>query len=105
VDPRLLARWADRLQSRSGDLDHALPRDMDWRWITEPASWSRSSTILVCCLSCLRSEPDDPSERGNPLALVAPFARAHYYYSAAFVDDIGALTAAAEHRRCNGSSH
>jgi len=55
---------------------------MDWRWITEPASWSRSSTILVCCLSCLRSEPDDPSERGNPLALVAPFARAHYYRTA-----------------------
>ncbi len=55
---------------------------MEWRWITEPDAWSRSCTVLVCCLSCLRLEPDDPSAPGDPHALVAPFARAHYYRTA-----------------------
>jgi epoxyqueuosine reductase len=55
---------------------------MEWPWVTEPSGWSRSSTILVCCLSCLRTEPDDLGTPGDPHALVAPFARAHYYRTA-----------------------
>ena len=82
VDPRLLPPWADRLKARSADLDRGPLAGMEWRWITEPSTWSDSSTILICCLSCLRFEPDDPSESGNPHALVAPFARAHYYRTA-----------------------
>ncbi|MGA2642532.1 MAG: hypothetical protein ABSG21_16710, partial [Spirochaetia bacterium] len=69
VDPRLLAISAHRLQSGSAELDRGPFRGLEWRWITEPAAWSQTSTILVCCLSCLRSEPDDPSEPGNPHAL------------------------------------
>jgi epoxyqueuosine reductase len=52
---------------------------LDWEWITAADGWRRSASILVCCLSCFRREPDDPSLPGNPHALIAPFARAHYY--------------------------
>ncbi len=79
VDPRLLAAWAHGPPPGSVEAD---PRGMEWSWITEPGSWSKSSAILVCCLSCKRQEPDDPSVPGNPHALVAPFARAHYYRTA-----------------------
>ncbi len=82
VDPRLLTPWADRLRSRAADLDRAPLRGLEWRWVTEPFTWAESSTILICCLSCLRTEADDSSEPGEPHALVAPFARAHYYRAA-----------------------
>jgi len=82
VDPRLVAPWARRLRSKPAELDGGTLRGLEWHWITEPSAWSRSSTILVCCLSCLRTEPDDPGAPGEPLALVAPFARAHYYRTA-----------------------
>jgi epoxyqueuosine reductase len=82
VDPRLLATQAHRRRAGSGESDLGQLHGLDWRWITEPDAWSQSSTILVCCLSCLRLEPDDPSVPGDPHALVAPFARAHYYRTA-----------------------
>jgi epoxyqueuosine reductase len=82
VDPRLLLQWASRLQAVRDSRD-AMPRsETEWHWITNPSAWSQSSTILVCCLSCLRSEPDDPSGPGEQYALVAPFARANYYRAA-----------------------
>jgi epoxyqueuosine reductase len=80
VDPRLLLPWG--LRSRSAECDQGPFAGMEWRWITEPSAWSATSSILICCLSCLRFEPDDPSEPGEPYALVAPFARAHYYRTA-----------------------
>ncbi len=43
------------------------------------ARWSETSSVLVCCLSCARHEPDDLSRPGDPHALIAPFARANYY--------------------------
>jgi epoxyqueuosine reductase len=55
---------------------------MQWSWILDHESWSRFSSILICCLSCLRREPDDLSSPGDPHALIAPFARAHYYRTA-----------------------
>jgi len=64
---------------------HRVPPDasgLEWDWITSPFRWSRSASILVCCLSCHRSEPDDRGSPGDPHALVAPFARAHYYRQA-----------------------
>ncbi len=73
VDPRLLPPSQGTAQLRSG---------MEWPWVTEPSGWSPSFTILVCCLSCFRIEPDDLSTPGDPHARVAPFARAHYYRSA-----------------------
>jgi len=82
VDPRLLRPWTDRLRGRSVELDRGQLAGMEWRWITEPSSWSDTSVILICCLSCLRVEPDDPGGPGEPHALVAPFARAHYYRTA-----------------------
>ena len=82
VDPRLLFPWAERLRTASAGLDQGQLAGMEWRWITEPSSWSETSTILVCCLSCLRFEPDDPGGPGEPHALVAPFARAHFYRTA-----------------------
>jgi len=36
-------------------------------------------SILVCCLPCHRSEPDDLSTPGDPHGLIAPFARRNYY--------------------------
>jgi epoxyqueuosine reductase len=38
--------------------------------------------FLLAALSCHREEPDDPSAPGEPCALVAPFARRHYYRDA-----------------------
>jgi epoxyqueuosine reductase len=55
---------------------------MEWELILDPSSWASTSSFLVCALSCHRLEPDDPSTPGNPHALVAPFARAHYYAAA-----------------------
>ncbi|MGA2976555.1 MAG: 4Fe-4S double cluster binding domain-containing protein [Spirochaetia bacterium] len=84
VDQRLLRPWARRIQSlrRQGSLDREPLRGLEWDWILDPSSWSGSQSILVCCMSCFRSEPDDLSLPGDPHALVAPFARAHYYRSA-----------------------
>jgi epoxyqueuosine reductase QueG len=82
VDPRLLLPWAERLRSRSAELDQGPLAGLEWRWITKPSAWSESSSILICCLSCLRVESDDPSGAGEPYALVAPFARAYYYRTA-----------------------
>jgi epoxyqueuosine reductase len=73
VDPRLLA---------TGRAVRSVPDGMEWDWITSPSAWSSTSTILVCCLSCRRVEPDDLGSAGDPHALVAPFARAHYYREA-----------------------
>ncbi|HTP60202.1 MAG TPA: hypothetical protein VMM82_14860, partial [Spirochaetia bacterium] len=40
------------------------------------------SSILVCCLSCNRHEPDDLSTPDDPHGLIAPFARRNYYKTA-----------------------
>jgi epoxyqueuosine reductase len=84
VDPRLLPPWAGRIQAlrRKGGLDREQFNGLGWGWIEDPGSWAASHSILICCLSCLRDEPDDPSVSGDPHALIAPFARAHYYRSA-----------------------
>lgn len=82
VDPRLLQRrW---LPEVSGGPAASAPvaEGIEWEWIASPSKWSVRSTVLVCCLSCLRPEPDDPGTAGDPLGLVAPFARAHYYREA-----------------------
>lgn len=82
VDPRLLSAPARRLQRRAGELDTGLLSGIEWSWVTEPSAWLSSSTILICCFSCHRTEPDDLGTPGDPHALVAPFARAHYYRTA-----------------------
>jgi epoxyqueuosine reductase len=84
VDARLLSPWSARIQEerRNGSLDRDSLRGHEWRWVEDPGSWTSSRSLLVCCLSCLRDEPDDPSTSGDPHALIAPFARAHYYRSA-----------------------
>jgi len=74
VDPKLAETAASRVPQGAAGLE--------WEWITEARRWSRSSSVLVCCLSCLRQEPNDLGSPGNPHALVAPFARAHYYRQA-----------------------
>ena len=74
VDPCLVEAAAHRVPAGRPGLE--------WDWITAPSRWSRSASILVCCLSCRRCEPDDRSTPGDPHALVAPFARAHYYRQA-----------------------
>jgi epoxyqueuosine reductase len=81
VDPRRLAPWAGRLAAAPG-RDPAGTRAREWEWVLHPEGWADSSTILVCCLSCFRREPDDLSSPGDPHARVAPFARAHYYRGA-----------------------
>ena len=74
VDPGLAEAAAARVPPAAAGLD--------WEWITGARAWRHSSSILVCCLSCLRREPDDRGSPGDPHALVAPFARAHYYRQA-----------------------
>ena len=92
VDPRSvipLARRARALQT-GGFLDKEAFDGLEWDWLfeSEPnprstvAPWSETSSILVCCLSCARREPDDLSTPGDPHALIAPFARANYYRTA-----------------------
>lgn len=82
VDPRLLPVSPPRGQPRTPLRDDGLLYGMEWQWVTEPSGWTPSCTILVCCLSCFRDEPDDLSSTADPHALVAPFARAHYYRTA-----------------------
>jgi epoxyqueuosine reductase len=77
VDPRFVIPQRTR-----GFLDQAAFGGLEWDWIFEPERWSESSSILVCCLSCARHEPDDLSCPGDPHALIAPFARANYYRTA-----------------------
>jgi len=84
VDPRFvipLARRARALQTR-GFLDQGAFDGLEWDWLFEPERWSETSSLLVCCLSCARHEPDDLSSPGDPHALIAPFARANYYRTA-----------------------
>jgi len=57
-------------------------RDLEWEWVLDPTSWIRTSSFLLCALSCHRDESDDDSSLGDPHALIAPFARAHYYAAA-----------------------
>jgi epoxyqueuosine reductase len=81
VDPRFvipLARRARALRT-NGFLDQGAFEGLEWDWIFEPERWSETSSLLVCCLSCARHEPDDLSRPGDPHALIAPFARANYY--------------------------
>ncbi|HEY9594544.1 MAG TPA: 4Fe-4S double cluster binding domain-containing protein [Spirochaetia bacterium] len=79
VDARLLSPWARHVEERR---NAGLPiPDLEWEWLLDE-SRARSCSLLVCCLSCLRKEPDDPSAPGRPHALIAPFARAHYYRAA-----------------------
>ena len=82
VDPRLLESWWPAAASRAAASSSATADGIEWEWVTRPGRWSASSTILVCCLSCFRSEPDDGSSPGDPHGLIAPFARAHYYRQA-----------------------
>jgi epoxyqueuosine reductase len=84
VEPASLLPWADGLRSLSpkGYLDSDRFRGMELGWVLEPAGWSGSAAILVCCLSCNRSEPDDLSSPGDPHGLIAPFARRNYYRTA-----------------------
>ena len=55
---------------------------METGWVADPGRWAGSASILVCCLSCHRAEPDDLSSPGDPHALIAPFARRNYYGAA-----------------------
>jgi epoxyqueuosine reductase len=110
VDPQLVTPLAARARAlrRGGFLDQEAFDGLEWDWLFESAPnppgsvapnprstgipvrgiprtvarWSRTSSILVCCLSCARSEPDDLSSPGDPHALIAPFARANYYRTA-----------------------
>jgi epoxyqueuosine reductase len=80
VDPDRLAPWAERLTGlRRGTAGRNETEGREWNWILDPHGWSGSSSLLICCLSCFRAEPDDRSTPGDPHALIAPFARAHYY--------------------------
>jgi epoxyqueuosine reductase len=54
----------------------------EWSWTLKPELWSASRTVLVCCLSTFRREPDDVSAPGDPHARIAPFARANLYRQA-----------------------
>jgi epoxyqueuosine reductase len=84
ADPKLLVPFAhalDGLCSR-GLLAHDAFDGMEWDWVLRPALWAGSSSILICCLSCFRDEPDDLSTPDDPHALIAPFARANYYKKA-----------------------
>jgi epoxyqueuosine reductase QueG len=84
VDPRQLAPWAERMRAllRRAIVPVETQGQRDWEWILAPDSWSGSHSVLVCCLSCFRPEPEDLSSPGNSHALIAPFARAHYYRAA-----------------------
>ena len=75
------------------ERDFAAP-GLELEWLLDP-SWAKSRSLLVCCLSCFRREPDDLSTPGDPHALVAPFARAHYYRAA--ITMLRAFAASLEH--------
>jgi epoxyqueuosine reductase len=45
---------------------------------------SGRGSFLIVALSCFRREADDPSSPGEPLALLAPFARRNYYREAVY---------------------
>ena len=110
VDPRSVIPLARRARALRTErfLDHQAFDGLEWDWLfeSEPdprstgipdrgiprtvapnprstvAPWSETSSVLVCCLSCARHEPDDLSTPGDPHALIAPFARANYYRTA-----------------------
>jgi epoxyqueuosine reductase len=84
VRPPLLAEQAAAVRAArsAGGLRGERFAGFEWDWVEDPGSWSRSRTILVCCLSCHREEPEDRSAPSDPHALIAPFARAHYYRAA-----------------------
>lgn len=79
----MLEEWRER----SGTSTAAQPADgaegLEWQWVHSPETWKAGCSILVCCLSCYRSEPDDLSTPNDPHALIAPFARRNYYRTAA----------------------
>ena len=89
VDTRLHIPLAHRARAlrAGGFLDKDAFKGLEWDWLfeSEPnprstvAPWAERSSVLVCCLSCARREPDDLSSPGDPHALIAPFARANYY--------------------------
>ena len=82
VDPLRLAPWAEMhaaVLRGFGAAGADETEGLEWEWVLHPEGWSESFTLLVCCLSCFRREPDDLSTPGEPHALIAPFARAHYY--------------------------
>lgn len=81
VDPRFVIPLADRARAlrMRGFLDQGEFEGLEWDWLLEPERWSETSSIVICCLSCARHEPDDLSRPGDPHALIAPFARANYY--------------------------
>ncbi len=85
VDPRALITAREALDApRRAALEAGrAAEDLEWDWIFSPDKWAAGHSILVCCLSCRRSEPDDLSAPGDPHALVAPFARRNYYRIAA----------------------
>lgn len=84
ADPETLISLARRARAlrRSGFLDQEAFDGLEWDWLFESEHWSQTAAVLVCCLSCAPSEPDDLSTPGDPHALVAPFARANYYRTA-----------------------
>jgi epoxyqueuosine reductase len=99
VRPGLLAARGDALRQarRGGAMTGGWFDAFQWEWAEDPGSWRGSRSILACCLSCRRVEPDDRSTPGDPHGLIAPFARAHYYRSA--VLRLGPLAARLERER------
>ncbi|HVO40612.1 MAG TPA: 4Fe-4S double cluster binding domain-containing protein [Spirochaetia bacterium] len=85
VDHRALSSALEALEAprRSAIEAGRHGGDLEWDWIFSPQEWAAGHSILVCCLSCHRTEPDDLSTPGDPHALVAPFARRNYYRIAA----------------------
>jgi len=84
VDPFRLRPLLQRMRHvlRPDKVAQEHLRGMEWDWILEPDSWSRSHSILVCCLSCHRNDPVHSLPADGPHGLIAPFARAHYYKTA-----------------------
>ena len=78
VDPAALAAFRGTRRTDQPGAD----RELEWDWLLHPDGWSRTSSILVCCLSTYRSEPDDLSGPDDPHALIAPFARRNLYGAA-----------------------
>jgi epoxyqueuosine reductase len=77
VDPRALGNLAPRQFPAHGE------DGLEWSWVASPEEWREMASILVCCLSCHRREPDDLSTPGDPHGLIAPFARRNHYRTAA----------------------
>jgi epoxyqueuosine reductase len=84
VDPSLLLpfqRKIETLVSRGWFTKQSLS-GMELDWVVHPERWASTCAIFICALSCIRPEPDDLSSRGDPHALIAPFARRNHYAAA-----------------------